>query len=233
MPSRDRIDEERTDEHDPLRDRPQARPREFGTRRGETQRDADEQERGSRRRARAGGPRSTSVPEEPVGEQRPTRATMTQRDDRRVLREPTWRERRALADGGDRRHLRRLASPGRCRRRASRRSPTRAARSCTVRGAEVQRKSSAGRCWTALKSALTPAASSEPADEPEERREHADDERLHASRRSELAAYATLRSSASVANSRMRCATVIESVLKMTNAPDEERDRAEREQEVA
>ena len=35
-----------------------------------------------------------------------------------------------------------------------------------------------------------------------------------------------------VANSRVRWATVIESVLKMTNAPDEERNAGEGEQEV-
>ena len=68
----------------------------------------------------------------------------------------------------------------------------------------------------ALKSALTPARQ-EAAEEAEERREHADTSPSSVTDVSSCLREAPI--VRRVANSRMRCARVIESVLKMTNAP--------------
>ena len=76
-----------------------------------------------------------------------------------------------------------------------------------------------------------PSARRRPKCETDERSEDADDERLEDDRGSTCRREAPI--VRSVANSRVRCATVIEKVLKMTNAPTKSAMPANVEQEVA
>ena len=75
--------------------------------------------------------------------------------------------------------------------------------------------SPAGLRSKALKSALTPREAAA-LDQPDDRGEEADDERLE---RDRARSWRRDADRPQVANSRTRCATVIDSVLKMTNAP--------------
>ena len=170
----DRIDEERADKHDPLRYRPQA----AGELRHESRRDhcnADEQQEaadGEREQAHHG---RYPVSEKPVCEERDGQDDDDQRDERRVLREPARRESRPLADRGDRRHLRRphrREDPG-----DERDEDPDPERDQDGLGAEVQGRR--GQVVVGgLEERVDTPGEQEAADEPEDRREHADDERF-------------------------------------------------------
>ena len=105
---------------------------------------------------------------------------------RRVLREPARRKGRALANGGDRRHLRRAHRRARCRRRSVTRIPTESEMRTVsaLRFSDVVGQAVVG----GLEERVDTPGEQQAADEPEERGEHADDERLERHGREQLPA---------------------------------------------
>ena len=137
------------------------------------------------------------------------------------------RQRRALAHRGDRRHLRRLdrrSEPGH-----ERDTTPISSEMMTVRGATISPV--VGRSlFTALKNAFRPTASTDPGEQPDDRSEQPDHERLDADRGQELAPGGADRPQRRELADPLRDRD--RERVEDDERSDEERDRREREQEV-